>query len=180
MGKLCWIFFYFFCKGLVHYHFIPECKTVNKEMYIDILCHLRDAVRRKIPEEWRMNSGLFLRKCPSTPFGCGEGFLSNEQCDSTRASSILSWPGCIWFFYLFTWLKSALKGQCFCDATDVIENMTEELEGFSQDGFQECFQHLYSHWQKCIFARGDHFEGNVAKWLYCFVFLKNKVISGAF
>jgi len=29
---------------------------VNKEMYIDILHHLRDAVRKKRPEKWRTNS----------------------------------------------------------------------------------------------------------------------------
>jgi hypothetical protein len=31
-------------------------KTVNKEMGIDILRGLRDAVRRKRPEKWRINS----------------------------------------------------------------------------------------------------------------------------
>jgi hypothetical protein len=40
--------------------FIPEGKTVNKEMYIDILRRLRDAVRRKRPEKWRTNSSLLL------------------------------------------------------------------------------------------------------------------------
>ena len=47
-------------KGLVHYVFISECKTANKEMYIDILRHLRDAVRRKLPKKWRMNSGFLF------------------------------------------------------------------------------------------------------------------------
>jgi hypothetical protein len=32
----------------------------------------------------------------------------------------------------------------------------------SLNGFQECFQHLYSRWQKCIVVQGDYFEGNVA------------------
>jgi len=30
----------------------------------------------------------------------------------------------------------------FCDATDVIKNATVELKRISQNGFQECFQHL--------------------------------------
>jgi len=33
-----------------------------------------------------------------------------------------------------------------------------KAESLSQNGFQECFQHLYSRWQKCIFAQGDYFE----------------------
>jgi len=63
-------------------------------------------------------------------------------------------------FYLFRRLKSALKRRSFCDATD-IKNATEELKRFSLNGFQECFQHLHSRWQKCIVARGDYFEENV-------------------
>jgi hypothetical protein len=46
----------------------------------------------------------------------------------------------------------------FCDATDIIMNATEELKIISQNGFQECFQQLYSRCQKCIVAQGDYFE----------------------
>jgi hypothetical protein len=38
-------------------------------------------------------------------------------------------------FYLFPRLKSALKGQRFCDATDIIKNATEELKRLSQSSF---------------------------------------------
>jgi hypothetical protein len=31
-------------RGLVHYEFIQEGCTVNREMYVEILCWLRDAV----------------------------------------------------------------------------------------------------------------------------------------
>jgi hypothetical protein len=47
-------------------------------------------------------------------------------------------------FYLFPWLKSALKGRRICDATEIIKNATEELKRLLQNGFKECFQHLYS------------------------------------
>jgi hypothetical protein len=45
-------------------------------------------------------------------------------------------------FYLFPQLKSAMKVLRFCDATDIIKNVTEELQRLSQNDFQECFQHL--------------------------------------
>jgi histone-lysine N-methyltransferase SETMAR len=64
-------------------------------------------------------------------------------------------------FYLVPQLKSALKGQRYCNVTD-IKNATEELKRLPQNGFQKCFQHIYSRWQKCIFAQGNYFEGNVA------------------
>jgi hypothetical protein len=63
-----------------------------------------------------------------------------------------------------------LKVGCFGDATGFIKNATEELKRHSQYSFQECFQPLYNHWQKCIVAQGDYFEGNVIKFLYCYVF----------
>jgi hypothetical protein len=63
--------------------------------------------------------------------------------------------------YLFPLPKSVLKGRRFCDATDIIQNATEELKKLSQNGFQERYQHMYSHWQKCVFAQLDYFEGNV-------------------
>jgi len=47
------------------------------------------------------------------------------------------------------------------DATDIIQNATEELKRFSQNGFQDRFQRLYSRWQKCILAKGEYFEANV-------------------
>jgi hypothetical protein len=61
-------------------------------------------------------------------------------------------------FYLFFRPKSALKGRRDCDATDIITNATEELKRLSERGLQECFQHLYGRWQKCVVAQGNHFE----------------------
>jgi hypothetical protein len=42
-------------------------------------------------------------------------------------------------FYLFPQLKSALKGQCFCDATDIIKNAMEELKRLSKLAFKNVF-----------------------------------------
>jgi hypothetical protein len=39
-------------QSLIHYDFIPEGHTINKEIYIEILCCLREAVRRKHLEKW--------------------------------------------------------------------------------------------------------------------------------
>jgi len=39
------------CQSTVHYETIPEGKTVNKGMHIDIFSCLMDAVTRKRPEK---------------------------------------------------------------------------------------------------------------------------------
>jgi len=62
--------------------------TVNKEMNIDIIRRLRDAVRRKRPTMENQQLGSFSRQCSSTPVGFVQGFLSEEPCDNTAASPI--------------------------------------------------------------------------------------------
>jgi hypothetical protein len=59
-------------------------------------------------------------------------------------------------FYPFPRLKSAMKGQSFCDA-DIMKKATEKQETLLQNGFKEYFRHLYSPWQKCINATGENF-----------------------
>ena len=72
--------------------------------------------------------GFSFMTIASTSVGFSQGFLSKEQCDNTAASPILSWPA----FTCSRWMKSAWKGQCFCDATDIIKNVMEELKGFKK------------------------------------------------
>jgi hypothetical protein len=51
-----------------------------------------------------------------------------------------------------------MKGRSFGVATDIIKNAAEKLKKLSQNGFQECFQHLYSRWRKRTVVNGDYFE----------------------
>ena len=36
--------------GVVHFEYVPEGQTVNKEYYLTVLRRLRDAIRRKRPD----------------------------------------------------------------------------------------------------------------------------------
>ena len=107
----------------------------------------------------------------------GQGFLSTEWSDNTGAVPI---PPNLdpAKFYQFPRQKSKLKGQRFCDATDMIKNATEELKRLLQNGFQECFQHICSRWKKWIFAQGEILKEIQLKYLYCSLFLKNEEILG--
>jgi len=86
-----------------------------------------------------------LQQCSSTPVSFGQGFLSQEQYYNIGAP-LYSPDLTPADFYLFCQLKSTLKGQCFCDATDIIKNVMEELKRLPQNGFQERFQHIYGCW----------------------------------
>jgi hypothetical protein len=73
-------------------------------------------------------------------------------------------PGLIQMIFTFPTTDISIEGGGhFCDATDIIKNATEKLKRLSHNGFQECFQHLYSRWQKCMFAAADYIERNVAE-----------------
>ncbi|VVC25608.1 Transposase, type 1 [Cinara cedri] len=41
---------FFDYQGVVHHEYTPKGQTITQEYYIDVLRHLRDAVRRKRPE----------------------------------------------------------------------------------------------------------------------------------
>jgi hypothetical protein len=57
-------------------------------------------------------------------------------------------------------MKSALKKERFCVAIDS-KNATEELKRFSQNGFKEFVNPLYSRRQKCVVAKRNYFEENI-------------------
>ncbi|UYV76023.1 hypothetical protein LAZ67_13002183 [Cordylochernes scorpioides] len=47
----CLLITFFDVKGLVHYKFVPEGQIINQHYYLDVLRHLREAVRQKRPEK---------------------------------------------------------------------------------------------------------------------------------
>jgi transposase len=159
---------------------LTEIATVNKEMYTDVLRRLRDAVRTKHPKNWRTNSWFLLHdNAPAHRSVSVKDFLAKNNVTTLEHPPYtpdLAPPD----FYLFSRLKSALNGRRSFAATDVIKNETEELKILSRSSFQECLQHIYSRWQKCIVAQGNILKEMWLKCLYCFVFLRNKVIPGTF
>ena len=97
-------------------------------MYIDILRRRRDEVRRERPEKWRTSSWfLLLDNAPAHRSVLVKDFLSNNAVITLEYPPYS--PGLAEFnFYLFSLMKSALKGRRFCDSTDNIKNVMEELK----------------------------------------------------
>jgi len=128
---------------------------VYKEIYADILRRPRDAVRRKRPEIWRTNIWFLLHdSAPAYRSVLIKDFLAKNNVTflehPTYSPDLASA-----YFYPFPRIKSSLKVQRFSDATDITKNATEELKRLLRNGFQECFPHLYSGWQKSVVAQGD-------------------------
>ncbi|KAJ4438768.1 hypothetical protein ANN_14719 [Periplaneta americana] len=146
-------------KGLIHHEFIPEGRTVTKELYVETLRRLWDAVRRKRPEKWVENNWFLMHdNAPADRAIIVKNFLARHNItalDHPPYSPDLSPPD----YFLFPRLKSHLKGRRF-NAEEVIASATRALRRVSQNGFQACFQELYTRWQKCVVAEGNYFEGN--------------------
>jgi transposase len=136
--------------------------SVNKEMYIEILSLLRDAVRKKRPEKWRTKICLLLHdNAPVHRSVVVMNFLRKNDVTTLEKPPYTSGLATA-YFCLFTWLITASKRWRFCDANNIIKNATKELKRFLQNGFQECFQQLYNRWQNFVVTQGCHFDVNVA------------------
>jgi hypothetical protein len=72
-----------------------------------------------------------LRQCSSTPVGFGKEFIAKKNVPTLNIAHTSDLA--LADFYLFPRMKSALKGRCFCDATDTIKNAMKELKRLSQN-----------------------------------------------
>ena len=147
-------------------------------MYFDILRRLTDGVRRKRPENWTTNSWFPLHdNAPAHRSVLLKDFLAKNNLATLENPPYSPYlPAAD--FYLFPQLKPALKGRCFCDTNDIFKNANERVKRLSQNGFQECFQHLCSRWQKFTAAQVDFFEENVASMIVQFCISQKQSDSG--
>jgi hypothetical protein len=66
------------------------------------------------------------------------------------------------YFSLFLQLKIKLKGRHF-DSIEMIEAESQVvLNTLTEHNFPDAFKKWQKHWEWCIFAEGDYFEGVVA------------------
>jgi hypothetical protein len=105
--------------------------TANKEMQIDILRRLSNAVRRKSPEKGRINGWFLLHDNASAHRSVSvTDFVANNNV-TTQEHPLYSPNLAPADFRLFPRLKSALKRRCCCGATDITKNATKELKRLS-------------------------------------------------
>ncbi|GBO12730.1 hypothetical protein AVEN_75816-1 [Araneus ventricosus] len=112
---------FFYYDSVIHYEFIPEGQTVNKELYLEILKGLRDAIRPKRPKKWATN-GWFLLLSRALIV---EKYLARHSV-TTPEHPPYSPDLAPADFYLFPGLKMKLKGHRYVDSEKVIENATKQ------------------------------------------------------
>jgi hypothetical protein len=61
--------------------------------------------------------------------------------------------------FLFSRLKSIMKGARFADVAAIQERVTAVLRSIPKKAFADSFQKLYERCQQCVVKDGDYFEG---------------------
>jgi len=142
-------------QGVIHYDFIPRGQTVNKEFYVAVLKHLREAVHRKRPQLWtNQNWVLHHDNAPAqSAFLVRNFLLKNETTVVPQPpySPNLSPTD----FLLFPKLKSTLKGRHFNTFYEIQKNSTKEFAIL-----KEAFQGWQKLWERCVASEGNYFEGD--------------------
>jgi len=63
-------------------------------------------------------------------------------------------------FYVFPEIKLQLKGRRFISIVEIQAKSQQELNMLMLTDCNECFQKWQNHWDRCIQAQGDYFEGD--------------------
>jgi hypothetical protein len=66
----------------------------------------------------------------------------------------------MWQFFLFTKIRSALKGTRFDSVDEVKAKVTEFMNKLSEDELQQCFQQWKIRNERCRDRGGEYIEGD--------------------
>ena len=149
---------FFDSPGIVHHEYAPEGQTINNEYYLQVLRRLREAVRRKRPNMWAAkNFQLHHDNAPAHSAHVIHAFLAKNSMSLVRKAPYSpDLAPCD--FWLFTKLRTILKGRRFQSTEDMKKSM-EEL-GSIPEKFKRCFEKWQKRWEKCVYRQGEYFEGD--------------------
>jgi hypothetical protein len=129
---------FFDIKGTVHFKFIPQGQIINQAYYVELLKRLLEAVRRKRPELWP--SVWILHHYNASAYKALSIKQILNQISITEMQHLPCYPN---FptndFWLFSKIKSALKGRVFQVIED-IKNVTTALKAIVEQEFEKFFQ----------------------------------------
>jgi len=147
----------------VHHEFVLEGQTLIAEFYCNVLHRLREDIRRKRPELWCAGNWLLHdNNAPSHRALIMREFLAHKGIIT------LLHPPCSpdlapCDFFLFLKMKLQLKGHRFNRVEEIQWESQNVLGTLREQDFQHAFQQWQRHWDRCVAAQGDYFEGDAAQ-----------------
>ena len=118
---------FFDYPGVVHYEFLPTGQTVNKEYYLSVMHHLREAIHKKRLELWANNYWILHQDNASshTALIPLEFFAKNSTHVAPQPPYSLDLTPCdLW---LFPKLKRPLQGNHLMSIEEIEREMVQAL-----------------------------------------------------
>ena len=147
-------------EGIVHREFVPPGMTVNADFYCDVLRRLHENVWRKKPQKWQ-NQNLIIHHddVPAhRSFKVWQFLAKNNITVIPHPPYLPNLAPCE--FFLFPKLKLWMMGRIFDTNEEIQEESQQVLDTIPKRDFQGCFQVWQKHWDRCIRAKGEYFEGD--------------------
>ncbi|VVC36390.1 Transposase, type 1 [Cinara cedri] len=146
---------FFDINGIVMTEWVPEGQTVNQHYYLTVLATLRERVRKKRPMLWKNKSWILHQN--NAP---AHNALSLKRYLAAKGTPVLEHaPYSPCDFYLFSKIKSALKGTRFESMEEVKRKSTEHLNGLTKTDFQHCFEQWKKRMKRCVVLAEEYIEG---------------------
>ncbi|VVC44325.1 Hypothetical protein CINCED_3A012738 [Cinara cedri] len=132
---------------------------MNQYYYLIVLATLRERVRKKRAMLWKNKS--WILHLDNTPV---HNALSVKRYLAAKGSPVLehvpySAELASSDFYLFTKIKSALKGTRFESMEEVKRKSAELLNGLTKTNFQNCFEQWKKRIKRCVERGEEYIEG---------------------
>ena len=144
----------------MHKEFVPPGQTVNWNFHCEVLRRVRENVRHKWPEIWKNGDWLLHHDnaLVHTLLVVWEFLTKNNM--TTVPHPVYSPHPAPCDFSVFPEIHLQLEGRRFVSIVEIQAKSQQELNTLTLADFFECFQKWQNHWDCCIQAQGDYFEGD--------------------
>ncbi len=160
-----------FCdaKGVILMDWLEPKEKIDSARYLKTLSKLKECLRQKRPELWKERQFIVHHDntSPHTSFET-MGQINKWQME------ILPHPPnspdlapCDYGF--FPKLKADLRGKRFNTVKELQKAVRKILLSWPPQVFSDIMHNLVSHWQKCVAAQGEYFEGTAVEFDPLFV-----------
>ncbi len=149
---------FFDIRGIVHREFTPRGLGVRGHLYLDILRHLRRAMRRRRPQMW-MTGRWWLQHdgAPAHRANIVTRYLrATQTCVLPHPAYSPDVTPCD--YWLFARIKRHLKGQRFQDINELRRTVNNVMRDIPREQFEYAINKLVPRWRACVAAQGNYFE----------------------
>ena len=138
----------------------PPGQTVNGKFCCEVLKWLMEGIRHKSPEKWKKNNWFLQHdNAPAHTSLVVPQFLTSKNITVIpRQPYSPDLAPC--HFFLLPKIKLRLKGRRFDTSEEIHPGTQEVIDTRKFEKFQGCMKSWETHWDRCIHAQGDYFEGD--------------------